>query len=54
MITQFLTDKSGRASFSIVVLINLRSSHVSSQWLRLIAGVEMHEINKQQDGDNFK
>ena len=28
----------GRTSFSIVVPTNSRSSHVSSQWLRLIAG----------------
>ena len=39
-------DEIGRASFSIIVPINSRSSHVSSQWLRLIFGVYMLEINK--------
>ena len=36
---QIIYDEIGRASFSIVVPINLRSSHVFSQWLRFISGL---------------
>ena len=43
---QLIYDEIGRGSFSIIVPINSRSSHVSSQWLRLIFGVYMLEINK--------